>query len=59
MKCKPTLSPANIDGRLKFANDHLRWTHEWRKIIFSDEKNLILMVQTVLHIIGTTYVLNQ
>lgn len=40
MKCKPRLSHANIAARLKFANDHIHWTQQWQKIIFSDEKKI-------------------
>lgn len=42
MKRKPMLSPANIEGRKKFALDHIHWTNQWRKIIFSDEKKFNL-----------------
>ena len=42
MTCKPRLSPANIEHRLKFADKHIHWTHEWRNIIFSDEKKFNL-----------------
>lgn len=42
MKRKPMLSKVNIAGRLKFALDHLRWTDQWQKIIFSDEKKFNL-----------------
>lgn len=39
---KPKLSPANIAARLKFADEHIHWTNEWRKIIFSVEKKFNL-----------------
>lgn len=42
MKRKPMLSAANIEGRKKFALDHIHWTDQWRKIIFSDEKKFNL-----------------
>lgn len=42
MKRKPMLSTANIEGRKKFAVDHIHWTNKWRKIIFSDEKKFNL-----------------
>lgn len=42
MKRKPMLSPSNIEGRKKFALDHIHWTKKWRKIIFSDEKKFNL-----------------
>lgn len=42
MKRKPMLSPNNIEGRKKFALNHIHWTNEWRNIIFSDEKKFNL-----------------
>lgn len=42
MMRKPMLSPANIQARLTFADKHIHWTHEWQKIIFSDEKKFNL-----------------
>lgn len=42
MKRKPNLSLANIEGRKKFALNHIHWTNRWRKIIFSDEKKFNL-----------------
>lgn len=42
MKRKPMLSKANVAARQKFALDHLRWTDQWQKIIFSDEKKFNL-----------------
>lgn len=42
MKRKPMLSPANIEGRKTFALNHIHWTEEWKKIIFSDEKKFNL-----------------
>lgn len=36
------LTPANIEGRKKFALDHIHWTHQCRKIIFCDEKEFNL-----------------
>jgi DDE superfamily endonuclease len=42
MKRKPMLSKSNIEGRRKFALDHLRWEGQWQKIIFSDEKKFNL-----------------
>lgn len=42
MKRKPKLSPENITARKQFADNHIHWTHEWRKLIFSDEKKFNL-----------------
>lgn len=42
MQRKPKLSKDNITARLKFALDHLRWTDQWQKLIFSEEKNINL-----------------
>lgn len=39
---KPLLSPANIEGRKTFALNHIHWTEQWKKIIFSDEKKFNL-----------------
>lgn len=38
MKRKPMLSPNNIRARKNFALNHIHWTDQWRKFIFSDEK---------------------
>lgn len=42
MMRKPMLSSANIEGRLKFADNHIHWRNKWQKIIFSDEKKFNL-----------------
>lgn len=43
MKCKPKLTKSNIKARREFADKHhLYWDHQWRKIIFSDEKKFNL-----------------
>lgn len=39
---KPMLSKSNIEVRKQFAIDHMSWTSEWKKIIFSDEKKFNL-----------------
>lgn len=41
-KRKPKLSPTNIEGRKKFALEHIYWKYKWRKLIFSDEKKFNL-----------------
>lgn len=41
---KPLLTPAMIDKRLKFAQDHLDWTEDdWMKVMFSDESTFRLI----------------
>lgn len=42
MKRKPKLTKSNIKARREFADKHLYWDHQWRKIIFSDEKKFNL-----------------
>lgn len=42
MKCKPKLTKSNIKARREFADKHLHWDHQWRNIIFSDEKKFNL-----------------
>lgn len=42
MKCKPKLTKSNISARRDFADKHVHWKNEWRKIIFSDEKKFNL-----------------
>lgn len=59
MKRKPMLSPANIVGRLKFADDHIHWANEWRKSFSKMRKSSIWMVRMDLPTIGTICVLNQ
>lgn len=43
-KCKPILKQHHKEKRLKFSRKYMKWTDEWKKIIFSDEKNLIWAV---------------
>ena len=42
MKRKPKLIKVHVAARKKYALEHIHWTHEWRKIIFSDEKKFNL-----------------
>ena len=35
---KPALKSHHKIARLKWARDHMTWSSEWKKIIFSDEK---------------------
>lgn len=39
---KPPLTDAHKTERLNFAESHIRWTAEWRKVLFSDEKKFNL-----------------
>lgn len=39
---KPMLSTKHKEARLKFAKDHMSWTNEWKRVIFSDEKKFNL-----------------
>ena len=38
MKRKPALKANHRSQRLQFAKDHMSWTKEWQKVIFTDEK---------------------
>ena len=40
--CKPALKSHHKIARLKWARDHMTWSSEWKKIIFSDEKKFNL-----------------
>lgn len=53
---KPPLKPQHKVARLDWCREHMSWTKEWECVLFSDEKNLTLMVLTVSAIIGTIYV---
>lgn len=39
---KLKMTSIQIKNRLDFAKNHMSWTHEWNKIIFSDEKKFNL-----------------
>ncbi len=39
---KPKITEAQAVERVAFAHDHLRWTDQWKKVIFSDEKKFNL-----------------
>lgn len=40
--CKPMLKQHHKENRLKFARKYMKWTDEWKKVIFSDEKKFYL-----------------
>jgi len=38
---KPWLTPAQNEGRLKFAREHIGWTEEeWKWVVWSDEMGM-------------------
>jgi hypothetical protein len=41
MKSKPQLTPEHKNARMNFSKDYT-WTEEWKRVIFSDEKNVNL-----------------
>ena len=45
--------------RFLFAKSYKTWNEEWKNIVFSDEKKLILMDQMVTNDIGMTAVLHK
>ncbi len=54
MKKKPLLKQEHMDARLHWAREHMTWDEEWDQFLFSDGKNLTLMVLMVGNIIGMT-----
>lgn len=42
LKKKPTLQNHHILTRLEFAKNHMSWTHQWKTVIFTDEKKFNL-----------------
>ena len=47
IKQKMMLTRKNADRRLKWATDKVGWGIDWEKIIYSNEKRSIWMVQVV------------
>ncbi len=39
---KPFLKPVHINARLQWAREHIHWTTEWTRVVFSDEKKFNL-----------------
>lgn len=39
---KPKISEAHAVQRVAFAHEHLQWTDQWKRVIFSDEKKFNL-----------------
>lgn len=43
MKQAPSMTKKDIKDRLEWAMDHIGWdTHEWKSVVFSDEKKFNL-----------------
>lgn len=54
LKKKPPLTTKHKAERLRFAKDRVHWKKKWRRVLFSDEKNLTWMVLMVFSIIFMT-----
>lgn len=52
MRKKPPLKPIHKTQRVTWAREKVRWSEKWKNVIFSDEKNVIWMVQMISHAIG-------
>lgn len=42
LKVRPHLSAANVRDREAFAESHVQWRDEWKRVIFSDEEMFTL-----------------
>jgi len=42
MICKPELKKVHINARNEWARNHLSWSHQWKKVMFSDENKFNL-----------------
>lgn len=42
LKKKPVLKPVHKEHRMDFARQHVDWSSEWKRVVFSDEKKFNL-----------------
>lgn len=47
LKKKPVLKQVHKELRMNFATEHVSWSSQWKRVVFSDEKSLTLTVPMV------------